>query len=86
MVEIHAILTTQQTGNKTLLSSIRYGDISIFQADFSFAPLKSIIQTLIVEKCSKTISLLFISKKTVLMYFLNIVTLHDVIYVQNEGF
>ena len=59
LVEIHAILTTQQAGNKTLLSSICYGDISIFQADFSFAPLKLIIQTLIVDKCSKTISMLF---------------------------
>ena len=58
LVEIHAILTTQQAG-KTLLSSIRYGDISIFQADFSFAPSKLIIQTLIVDKCSKTISMLF---------------------------
>ena len=59
LVEIHAILTTQQVGNKTLLSSSRYGDISNFQADFSFAPPKLIIQTLIVDKCSKTISLLF---------------------------
>ena len=59
LVEIHAILTTQQVGNKTLLSSIRYGDISNFQADFSLAPPKLIIQTLIVDKCSKTISLLF---------------------------
>ena len=41
------------------LSSIRYGDISIFQADFSFAPSKLIVQTLIVDKCSKTISMLF---------------------------
>ena len=40
LVEIHAILTMPQVGNKTLLSSIRYGDISIFQADFSFAPPK----------------------------------------------
>ena len=59
LVEIHAILTTQQVGNKTLISSIRYGDISNFQADFPFAPPKLIIQTLIVDKCSKTISLLF---------------------------
>ena len=59
LVEIHAILTTQQAGNKTLLSYIRYGDKSIFLAEFSFAPLKLIIQTLIVDKCSKTISLLF---------------------------
>ena len=59
LAEIYAILTTQKAGNKTLLSSIRYGDISIFQADFSFAPPKSIIQTLIVDKCNKTISLLF---------------------------
>ena len=49
----------QQAGNKTLIGPIRYGDISIFQADFSFAPPKLIIQTLIVDKCSKTISLLF---------------------------
>ena len=42
-----------------LLSSIRYGDISICQADFSFAPLKLIIQTIIVDKCSKTIDMLF---------------------------
>ena len=41
------------------LSSFRYGDISIFQADFSFKPSKLIIQTLIVDKCSKTISMLF---------------------------
>ena len=27
LVEIHVILTTQQTGNMKLLSSIRYGDI-----------------------------------------------------------
>ena len=59
LVEIYAILTTQKAGNKTLLSSIRFGDISIFQADFSFAPPKLIIQMLIVDKCSKTISLLF---------------------------
>ena len=42
-----------------VLSSIRYGDISIFQADFSFAPSKLNIQTLIENKCSKTISTLF---------------------------
>ena len=59
LVKIHAILTTQQAGNKTLLSSIRYGDISTFQADFSFSPSKLTIQTLIVDKCSKTISMLF---------------------------
>ena len=59
LVEIHAILTTQLAGNKTLLSSIRYGDFSNLQADFSFAPSKLIIHTLIVVKCSKTLSLLF---------------------------
>ena len=58
MVEIHVILTTQQAGSKTLLSSIRFGDLSICQADFSFAPSKLIIQTLIVDKCSKTLSVL----------------------------
>ena len=42
-----------------LLSSIRYGDLSICQADYSFAPSKSFIQTLIVDKCSKTIDMLF---------------------------
>ena len=41
------------------VSSIRYGDISICQANFSFAPLKLIIQTLIVDKCNNTISMLF---------------------------
>ena len=44
-VEIHAILTAQLAGNWTLLSSIGYGDISMFQADFSFAPSKLILQT-----------------------------------------
>ena len=34
LVEIHAILTTQQAGNKTLLSSIRYGDIKFFKPIF----------------------------------------------------
>ena len=43
LVKIHAILTTQQAGSQTLLSSIRYGNISIFQADFSFTPSKLII-------------------------------------------
>ena len=42
-----------------LLSSIRYGDKGIYQADFSFAPAKFIIRTLIVDKCSKTIDMLF---------------------------
>ena len=56
---MHVILTTQPKENKTLLSSIRYGDISIFQAAFSFAPLKLIIQTLIEDKCSNTIGMLF---------------------------
>ena len=59
LVEIYAILTTQQAGNKTLLSSICYGDISICQANFFGAPSKLIVQTLIVDKCSKTISMLF---------------------------
>ena len=59
LIEIHAILITQQAGKQTLLSSFRYGDISNFQADFSFAPSKSIIQTLTVDKCSKTISMFF---------------------------
>ena len=57
LVEIHVILTTQQAGNKTLLSSIRYGDISICQADFSFTPSTLIIQKLIVDKCNKTLSM-----------------------------
>ena len=59
LLEIHVILTTQQAGNKTLLSSIRYGDISICEDNFSFAPSKLIIQTLIVDKCSTTLSMLF---------------------------
>ena len=59
LVEIHAILTTQQAGNKTLLSSICFGDISIFQADFSFAPSKFIIQMLLVDKYNITISMVF---------------------------
>ena len=59
LFEINVILTTQQAGNKTLLSSIRHGDIGICQADVSFTPSKSNIQTLIVDKCSKTLSMLF---------------------------
>ena len=58
-IEIHVIITTQPAGDSTLLSSIRYGDISICQAGFSFAPLQLIIQTLIVDKCNKIISMLF---------------------------
>ena len=57
LVEIHVILTTQQAGNKTLLSSIRYGGISICQADFSFTPSTLIIQKLIVDKSNKTLSM-----------------------------
>ena len=52
LAEIRVILTTQPLGNETLLSSIRYDDIRIFQADIFFAPSKLIIQTLIVDKCS----------------------------------
>ena len=77
LAKIHAILTTQQAGNKTLLSSIRYGDISLFQADFCFAPSKLIIQTLIIDKCSTTISMFFCSSITILK--------HPSIYQNNQS-
>ena len=58
------------------LDAVHYGDISICQADFSFASSKLIIQTLIVDKCSKTISI-FCASVTILK--------HQSIYQNNHS-
>ena len=42
-----------------LLSSIRYGEISICRADFSFAPSKLLGPTLTIAMYSKAINVLF---------------------------
>ena len=45
--------------NKTLLSSVSYGKVSICQAEFSFAPSKLFVQTLIIDKYNKNVSIMF---------------------------
>ena len=53
-----------------LLSSIRYDDISICQADLSFAPLKLIIHALIVDNRNRTLSMLLGSSITIVKHAL----------------